>query len=193
MEAKKKQSGLATAGMVLGIIAIVLSFIPVINFIAIILGALAFIFGVVALIKKASTGKAVTAVILGALSVVIAVVMLMSIGKAVDDATTKSSDQKSTSETTKDSDKRLTLDKGWKLDKSSPYMTQVVGTVSNNSDKAVDGYIQITFSALDADGANVGDCLANANTVDAHGKWKFKATCSGDDIKTVHFKELSGF
>ena len=88
---------------------------------------------------------------------------------------------------------RLTLDDGWSIDTSNPYMTQVVGTVSNNSDKDIKGYIQITFSALDADGANVGDCLANANTVDANGKWKFKAMCSGDDIKDVRFKEISGF
>ena len=88
---------------------------------------------------------------------------------------------------------RLTLDDGWSIDTSNPYMTQVVGTVSNNSDKDIKGYIQITFSALDADGANVGDCLANANTVDANGKWKFKAMCSGDGIKDVRFKEISGF
>jgi hypothetical protein len=72
-------------------------------------------------------------------------------------------------------------------------MTKVVGTVSNNSDKAINGYIQITFSALDASGANVGDCLANANTVDANGKWKFEATCSGSNIETVRFKDISGF
>ena len=88
---------------------------------------------------------------------------------------------------------RLTVDEGWSLDKSNPYMAQVVGTVSNNSDKPVNGYIQVTFSALDASGANVGDCLANANTVDANGKWKFKAICSGDDIETVRFKDITGF
>lgn len=109
--------------------------------------------------------------------------------------------EKSTSDTTsseqseaKTEEKaRLTLDDGWKIDKSNPYATMVNGYVSNNSDSAIDGYIQITFSALDADGANVGDCLANANTVDANGKWKFEAMCSGDDIETVKFKEITGF
>ena len=47
--------------------------------------------------------------------------------------------------------------------------------------------------SLDADGANVGDCLANANTVDANGKWKFEAMCSGSDINDVRFKEITGF
>ena len=111
-------------------------------------------------------------------------------------ATDGKSDDSAKSETKKTEDKpRLTLNKGWKLDKSNPYMTQVVGTVSNNSDQAINGYIQITFSALDADGANIGDCLANANTVDANGKWKFKAMCSGgeNNVETVRFKEITGF
>lgn len=72
-------------------------------------------------------------------------------------------------------------------------MTKVVSTVSNNTDKAINSYVQITFSALDASGANVGDCLANANTVDANGKWKFEAMCSGNNIETARFKEITGF
>ena len=35
--------------------------------------------------------------------------------------------------------------------------------------------------------------LANANTVDANGKWKFEAMCSGNGIETVRFKSLTGF
>lgn len=133
---------------------------------------------------------------------VIAIIVIIAIGASA------SQDGNQASETTKSTDgstitqqeskkveekPRLTLDDDWSIDTSNPYMTQVVGTVSNNSDKDIKGYIQITFSALDAEGANVGDCLANANTVDANGRWKFKAMCSGDDIKDVRFKEITGF
>ena len=97
------------------------------------------------------------------------------------------------SKKTSENKARLTLDDGWKIDKSNQYLTKVVGTVSNNSNQAINGYIQITFSGLDASGANVGDCLANANTVDANGKWKFEAMCSGQNIETVRFKEITGF
>lgn len=107
------------------------------------------------------------------------------------DSIQQSDTKKETSTEAKDD--RLTLDEGWSLDRSNPYMTQVLGTVSNNSDEEIKGYIQISFSALDAEKANVGDCLANANTVDAHGKWKFKAMCSGDNIDTVRFKDITGF
>lgn len=114
-----------------------------------------------------------------------------------DEESTDRPVQQTSSESSKAEDKkskeRLTLDKGWKVDDSNPYMTYVVGTVFNNSDKPIKGYVQITFSAYDSDGANVGDCLDNANTVDANGKWKFKAICSGDDIEEVKFKAITGF
>ena len=133
---------------------------------------------------------------------VIVVIVLIAIGASASQSgnqaneTTKSTDgSTSTKQESKKTEEkpRLTLDDGWSIDTSNPYMTKVVGYVSNNSDKDIKGYIQITFSALDADGANVGDCLANANTVDANGKWKFEAMCSGSNIKDVRFKEITGF
>lgn len=124
---------------------------------------------------------------------VIALILIIAVvsPKGKDSNTTKSATD---SQTKKADDKpRLTLDDGWQIDKSNPYATKVTGTVSNNSDSAINGYIQITFSALDASGANVGDCMANANTVDAKGKWKFEALCSGSNIDTVRFKDITGF
>ena len=56
-----KKSSLATAGMVLGIIAIVFSVIPLLNIICFIPAILATIFGIIALCKKSSIGKSVTA------------------------------------------------------------------------------------------------------------------------------------
>ena len=54
-----KKSGFATAGLVLGIIGICLSFIPILNNASFFLGVLAVIFGLISLIKKASKGKAI--------------------------------------------------------------------------------------------------------------------------------------
>lgn len=90
---------------------------------------------------------------------------------------------------------KLTLDDGWKMDKSNQFAVYVNGYVTNNTDQAITNYVQITFDALDKAGANLGTCLANTNTIDAMGKWKFKAICSGEvkEIATVRFKELSGF
>lgn len=82
MESKK--SGLATTGLVLGIIGICTSFIPIINNASFVLGILAVIFGLIPLIKKASKGKAIAAIILGILSVVITLSMQSSWSESFD-------------------------------------------------------------------------------------------------------------
>lgn len=90
---------------------------------------------------------------------------------------------------------KLTLDEGWTIDKSNQFAVYIEGYVSNNTDKEITNYVQITFDALDANKANLGTCLANTNTIDANGKWKFKAICTDapEEIDTVRFKNISGF
>ena len=127
------------------------------------------------------------------LTVLGVIIILAVAGSATQGSSNSGSDASTQAQSASEDKERLTLDEGWQLDTSNPYATKVVGTISNNSDKAIEGYIQVTFSALDADGANVGDCLANANTVDAGGKWKFEAICSGSNIATARFKDISGF
>ncbi len=85
-ENQKRKSGFGTAGLVLGIIGICLSFIPIVNNAAFVLGLLAVIFGIVTLVKKVSTGKAIAALILGILAVIITIVMQINVSKAVNDA-----------------------------------------------------------------------------------------------------------
>lgn len=106
----------------------------------------------------------------------------------------QSSGQVSSAPATKPKEK-LTLDEGWAMDKSNPFAVYVTGYVTNNTDKAITNYVQITFDALDKQGANLGTCLANTNTVDAAGKWKFKAICGGEakEVAQVRFKEITGF
>lgn len=79
-----KKSGLATAGLVLGIIGICLSFIPILNNASFFLGMLSVIFGIISLIKKASKGKAIAALILGVLSVIITLSLQSSWSKSID-------------------------------------------------------------------------------------------------------------
>ncbi|MSS44979.1 hypothetical protein FYJ43_02705 [Cutibacterium sp. WCA-380-WT-3A] len=87
---------------------------------------------------------------------------------------------------------RLVLEKDYtfKKDEFSPMVT---GTVSNNSDKPVKLLVTITFNAYDESGANVGTCTDTTESIDANGKWKFKAYCLDGDVAKVKFKELSGF
>jgi len=80
-----KKSGLATAGLVLGIVGICLSFIPILNNASFFLGILALIFGIFSLVKKTSKGKAIAALILGILSIVITLSLQSSWSNALDD------------------------------------------------------------------------------------------------------------
>ena len=80
-----KKSGLATAGLVLGIVGICLSFIPILNNASFFLGILALIFGIISLIKKTSKGKSIAGLVLGILSVIITLSLQSSWSNALDD------------------------------------------------------------------------------------------------------------
>ena len=81
----KKTSGLATAGMIVGIISAATSVIPVINIYSIFGGILAIVFGIICLCKKASTGKATGALITGIAAILVSVfIMVLLIGGIID-------------------------------------------------------------------------------------------------------------
>lgn len=88
-----KKSGLSTAGLVLGIIGISISFIPILNNASFILGILAIVFGVIALFKKASKGKTIVAIILGVLSLIITISLQNSWANSLDDLTGNNTDE----------------------------------------------------------------------------------------------------
>lgn len=99
MNTQEKKSGLATAGMVLGIIGAVLAFIPLINNLAFVLGVLAIIFGGIALAKKANKGKAIAGLVLGILSIVITLLMQQALSDAFDEALSPTKTSPESSET----------------------------------------------------------------------------------------------
>lgn len=84
-------NGLATASLVLGIVAIVGSFIPVFNVISIILAVLAFVFALVGLRKarkvRVGTKSAVAGLILSGVAVVIAIAVNVATASVVNDVT----------------------------------------------------------------------------------------------------------
>lgn len=180
-------NGLGIAALIVGIIAVMLSFIPLVGTFGGLLGAVAVVLGIVGLLMKGRPhGTSIAGLILGVVSIVIAIIMTVITAVAIGAASQAAQDF--------DKSSTLKLDDGWKLESDSG-MTKVVGTVSNTSDKAVENLATITFDLLDASGANVGACLDTTNTIDAGGKWKFEASCMGDvsEDSTVRFKEITGF
>ncbi|MDO4913393.1 MAG: DUF5067 domain-containing protein [Bifidobacteriaceae bacterium] len=90
--AQKKTSVSAIIGLVLGIIALILSWVPIINNLAAVFGFIAFIFSIVAVwttfkSKKKSGGKlAIAALVVSILSFAIVIGTQAMYGKAIDDA-----------------------------------------------------------------------------------------------------------
>lgn len=66
------------------------------------------------------------------------------------------------------------------------------GTVKNNTDHQY-SYVQVEINLYDAEGAQVGSTLANANNLEAGGTWKFKAVILNEGVKTYKIKEVTGF
>lgn len=89
-------SGLAITALILGIVAVVLAFIPVVNFLTYILGLVAVVLGVIAIFtadgtKRRGRGMGIAGAILGAVAIVIAIVVtVVVVGtlSAIDDAVT---------------------------------------------------------------------------------------------------------
>lgn len=79
-------NGLAIAALVLGILAIVGSFIPVLNIGAIILGALAIVLAIIALATHRAKSLAITGGVLALVGIIIAIVMNIAWSQAVDEA-----------------------------------------------------------------------------------------------------------
>lgn len=213
--------GLAIAALIVGIVAFLVGLVPVLGIIA---GLAGLALGIIALVKKQPKALALTGTILAGVALIASCFTTAGLSAAVDSVSkeitkseaTEAREGKPVEPTTPEATpepeekpepapkpepepepkERLTLDDGWEaVPDEFGYSTSVNGYVSNNSDKAITNYVQITFDTYDAAGANLGTCLANTNTIDANGKWKFEAMCfdTNDEIAEVKFKEITGF
>ena len=171
---EKRKSGLATAGLVLGIIGICTSFIPIINNISFILALIGTIFGIVALVKKASKGQAIAAIILCILTIVITVNSQKSVS---DSLNTWSQDidkaaGNSTEEVLKnDVDVQLG---NFQITKGS-YTTETVlkATIKNKTNETKSFNVQI--EAVDANGNRIATDYIYANNLNAGQSQEFKS------------------
>ena len=60
------------------------------------------------------------------------------------------------------------------------------GALANQTAKRI-SYIAISYGLYSGD-TKVGSCFANANFIDAGGKWEFSALCTGGERDTVTYK-----
>ncbi len=87
MEEKKQPGkGFAITALVMGILAIINSFIPFLNVISYIFAILAVIFGIIGIVKKTGKGLAIAGLVLGILSLILATAINVGTSSAIDDA-----------------------------------------------------------------------------------------------------------
>lgn len=177
---ENKKSGLATAGLVLGIIGICLSFIPILNNASFFLGILAVIFGIIPLIKKASKGKAIAALILGILSIVITLSLQSSWSESLDKV---SEDLDNASgENTEEVLKNVDVNMGTFEVTTDEYgfsETKLVVNVTNNASEKKSYNIEI--EAVATDGSRIDTDYIYANDLGAGQSQEFEIFTYVDD------------
>ncbi|WP_175412553.1 DUF4190 domain-containing protein [Streptomyces sp. TRM64462] len=173
-----KSNGLATAGLVLGILAIVVSFIPIVNVIVWPLAILGLIFGGIGLAKSGKVGKgkgpSITALVTSILAIVMFFVMNAVFFKAVDEAVKetqkeldKSFDSAKVEDGSKGSDANPVL-KDFRVSKCA-VVTGELGKeltlhidYTNNGDRRYNYFLE---GEVLADGKKVSDFMSTADNL----------------------------
>lgn len=113
-------------------------------------------------------------------------IVFVGIAALTDDSTISNNDKSGTTTTVKTDD--LELEDGHQgYPDEIGFAYYIEGYIKNNRDRDY-SYVQVSFNAYDADGNTVGSCLANNSGLEANGRWKFKAICSGDANSIASYK-----
>lgn len=179
----KGGSGLAVAALVLGILAIINSFIPFLNVISYVFAILAVIFGIIGIVKKNGKGMAIAGLVMGILTFIIATAINSGTSKAIDEALNDDAvEQTSEKASTKQPKFSYTVDSQYRDEYGWSYYIE--GSVTNNKDKKYN-YVQIEFICYDAEGNNLGTALDNTNNLLGNQTWKYKAMFMGSNTDAV--------
>ena len=191
MEEKNKKSGLSTAGMVLGIIAICTSFIPFINNLSFIMAILALIFGIIGVVKKSGIGKAIAAIILSILAGIFTISAQNSLSNSLNqtfDEINKNVDKavgNSTEEILKN-DADITLG-NLEINKDEYGLTDTKLNVKVTNKTSEKKSFSIHIEAVDSTGARIEDDYVYANDLASGQTQEFKTftLISSDKIETM--------
>ena len=196
MSATQPTSAMAITSLVLGIIAILLSWVPIINNIAWILAIIGTIFGIIGLVQTAKkpsqkTGKglALAGLILSVIAFVLVIATQQVYVDAWDDsfnivadtptAVTNDLSVEADSDAPDDTNATTASAKYSITDEavdttSKPYSTQITGTFTNTTNKAFSS-VSIEYTIFDADGNQIGTASAYTGVLEPNTPWKFEA------------------
>lgn len=201
-------SGMAIAGLVLGILAAVSSWIPIINnlsFVIAAVGAVLSVVGVVATVRGRKSGKglAIAALVVNVVAIVVVLGTQSAMSAAIDEAAQEMVSTDNVSVQTSASNGQAEGDSDSSEQSYSisdvvmtgdSYSTTISGTFTNNTDKEI-GYVQVGYRLLDADGAQIATAYANTNNLSAGGVWKFEAVGleSVSNVASYELADVTGF
>lgn len=202
---EQKKSGLVTAGLVIGIIGLVLSAVPIINNFAAILGVLAIIFGTIGIVgaKKrdgAGRGMSIAVLIIGVVCVGIVLASQAMYGKAINDAGKTIQDSVDTS-SGKKTDELLKNDVNIEIGKFSATAdeyginkTSLSVKVTNKNTETKSYTVKV--EAVDASGTRLAEDTIYANDLKSNGSGSYEAfkyveAGKVDNLKTATFKVYS--
>ena len=207
--APSSKTAAAIVGLVLGIVALLTSFMPFINNFSFILAALGLVFAVVGLAgvlrgKKVGKGMAIASVVVNVLAIAIVLGTQSMYSAAIDEATkgtiSTADGSAASAATSADASADAQAEPADKYSiegeelEGDEYSSKVVGTFTNNSGAEI-GYVQVSYNLYDSDGNQIGTALANTSNLADGGTWKFEAygTQGLDKVASFKLGEVTGF
>lgn len=131
-------------------------------------------------------------ILIGGLAFIVLIIIFASLGGNDNNSSTNEGTENSQGQTTGSEAPKedLTLEEGWEITSTEYGGNAIVGYVVNNTDNKY-SYVEITFILKDEDGNQVGQAIANVNSLQPNGKWKFSAVCLEENFKTAEFDDIT--
>lgn len=205
-EQQAPRSVAVIVALVLGVIALISSWAPIINNLSFIFALVGAVFAVVGLVgtlrgKKSGRGLAIASVVVNVAAVAIVLATQSAYSAAIDEAasgTVQTSDGASAAapaagETTSaEPADKYSID-GEELT-GDAYSCKISGVYTNKAGKDL-SYVQVSYNLFDADGNQIGTALANTNNLADGGTWKFEAFGSAavDQVASYKIGDVTGF
>lgn len=205
-EQQAPRSIAAIVALVLGVIALISSWVPIINNLSFIFALVGAVFAVMGLVgtlrgKKSGRGLAIASVVVNVAAVAIVLATQSAYSAAIDGAasgTVQTSDGASAAapaagETTSaEPADKYSID-GEELT-GDAYSCKISGVYTNKAGKDL-SYVQVSYNLFDADGNQIGTALANTNNLADGGTWKFEAfgAAAVDEVASYKIGDVTGF
>lgn len=205
-EQQAPRSVAAIVALVLGVIALISSWVPIINNLSFVFALVGVAFVVVGLVgtlrgKKSGRGLAIASAVVNVAAVAIVLATQSAYSAAIDEAASgavQTSDGTSVAApvageaTSAEPADKYSID-GEELT-GDAYSCKISGVYTNKAGKDL-SYVQVSYNLFDADGNQIGTALANTNNLADGGTWKFEAFGSAavDEVASYKIGDVTGF